>query len=97
LVQSELKIHGTLSVVAPGGGQYQVSGGVYTFNAADAGQTALVSYAYDSVQGQKLSVQNDWTRFAPDYALYLTSTFNSKPVSLWLPSVSTTSWLYLLS
>jgi hypothetical protein len=32
--------------VAPGAGQYAVSGGVYTFSAADAGQAVLISYGY---------------------------------------------------
>ena len=31
---------------APGGGQYSVSGGTYSFSAADAGQAVMLSYGY---------------------------------------------------
>ena len=32
--------------IAPGAGQYSVSGGVYAFSAADAGQSVSLSYGY---------------------------------------------------
>lgn len=80
----------TLTLGTPAAGQYSRSGGTYTFAAADAGQRALISYAYDGTAGVKVAVSNDWTRFAPTFSVFLTSSFNSKPASLWLPAVSTT-------
>lgn len=79
----------TLTQGTPAAGQYKQAAGVYTFAAADAGQKALVSYAYDATSGIKVAVNADWTHFAPEYSVFLTTTFNSKPASLWLPAIST--------
>jgi hypothetical protein len=56
---------------APAGGQYSVSGGVYTFNSGDTGAGMLISYTYTDVAGTQMTITNPVlgtsTPFAVDF------------------------------
>jgi hypothetical protein len=48
-----------LVTTSPSQGQYEVSGGVYTFSSADAGQNVLISYTYTSTTvGENFAVSS---------------------------------------
>ncbi len=54
--------------VAPAPGQYQVSGGAYVLNVADAGKTVLVSYTYtNAARGTTITLANQFQGYAPEF------------------------------
>lgn len=68
---------------APATGQYSVSAGVYTFAAADTTKAVLISYTYNyTTSGVKMTLSNQLMGQAPNFAMILTSMFNSKRVTL---------------
>jgi hypothetical protein len=71
-----------LTVVASGPttGQYSVSGGVYTFAAADTGTTVFISFQYTatSATARQSTVQNVLMGYAPSFACDLYMPYNGK-------------------
>jgi hypothetical protein len=58
--------------VAPLVGQYQVSGGAYVFNAADAAAAVLISYTYTNPQrGTTITLANQFQGYAPEFKALL--------------------------
>lgn len=67
----------------PSAGQYSVSAGVYTFNAADAGKSVLTTYTYTiSSSGQKIAVANSLIGTTPTFQALFYTTFQGQAVSL---------------
>ena len=73
-----------LSLVAssPGAGQYSVSAGVYTFNAADAGKAVLISYIYTATGGQKIPLVNQPVGTTPTFSAQLFTSFQGKTATV---------------
>ncbi|GHH09366.1 hypothetical protein GCM10008023_05960 [Sphingomonas glacialis] len=69
---------------APATGQYMVSAGVYTFAAADTGQTVFISYQYTatSTVAQKGTIMNVAMGYAPTFRCDFVNNYNSKSLSL---------------
>lgn len=68
---------------APIVGQYTLSGGVYTFAAADAGKAVLLTYTYQiAASGQKFAVTNALTGTTPTFQAQFYTTFQGQAVSL---------------
>lgn len=66
---------------SPAQGQYSVSGGTYTFNAADAGQVIVLNYLYTMTTGNKLALPNNWQGLAPVFSVVLNTTYNGQQVT----------------
>jgi len=64
----------------PTTGQYSVANGVYTFAAADTGQTVYISfsYTYTNVASKKITLQNLPMGYAPTYAINYLGQFQGK-------------------
>ncbi len=68
---------------APSAGQYSVSSGVLTFNAADSGKAILISYTYTaSGSGQKFTVTNQLLGTTPTFQAVFYTTFQGQAISL---------------
>ncbi len=68
---------------APSAGQYSVSAGVFTFNAADAGKAVLISYTYTAAgSGQKFTVANQLLGTTPTFQAVFYTTFQGQAISL---------------
>lgn len=69
---------------APNAGEYSVSAaGVYTFNAADASASVLISYLYESAAtGGTLTISNQLMGNTPRFQLVLSQVFESKTFTL---------------
>lgn len=68
---------------APSSGQYSISSGVVTFNAADAGKAVLTSYTYTaSGSGQKFTVTNQLLGTTPTFQAVFYTTFQGQAISL---------------
>jgi len=61
---------------SPAQGQYSVSSGVYTFNAADNGAAMLIYYSYNVSAGNKISLANQLAGPLPMFEVALKETFN---------------------
>jgi hypothetical protein len=73
----------TKVVSAPSAGQYSVSSGVFTFNAADAGKAVLISYTYTAAgSGQKFTVANQLLGTTPTFQAVFYTTFQGQAISL---------------
>lgn len=71
---------------APTAGQYTVDGsGVYGFAGQLIATPVRISLAYQSTDGRSLLLNNELFQFAPTFAVLLTTVFNCKQVSFWLP------------
>ena len=71
----------------PATGQYSVTGGVYTFAAADAGIRVLVTYTYTIVgTGQSFTVTNQLLGTTPNFSANFFTTFGGRPMSVQLNS-----------
>lgn len=71
----------------PATGQYSVnvSTGVYTFAAADAGKVVRLNYTYSvSGSGQKIAIAQSLMGVAPTFSLLLSSTYNGQQLNLYL-------------
>lgn len=66
------------SSTAPSAGEYTVSSGVYTFNAAEAGKSVIVKYMYSSTDGQKITLTNKLQGVATYFSLFLSTVMVSK-------------------
>lgn len=77
---------------APATGQYSVAAGVYTFAAADTGQTVFISYQYtaSSTAAKKSTVVNVAMGYAPTFRCDLQESYNGKLFSLTLFSCTAT-------
>jgi hypothetical protein len=60
-----------LTTGAPNQGQYSVAGGIYTFNAADAGAALSISYLYTVSAGYSFNLDNKFMGPAPLFSLVL--------------------------
>ncbi|VTZ49258.1 conserved hypothetical protein [Methylocella tundrae] len=68
---------------APSPGQYSISSGVVTFNAADAGTAVLISYTYTANNsGQKFTVSNQLLGTTPTFQAVFYTTFQGQALSL---------------
>jgi hypothetical protein len=56
---------------SPAVGEYMVTAGVYTFNAADIGEDVLISYTYDETTGSTLTVENHLQGYGPIFEMLL--------------------------
>ncbi|WP_044561270.1 hypothetical protein [Azospirillum sp. B4] len=64
---------------APATGQYSVSGGIYTFAAADTGAALLISYGYTSATGGTVTtISNQLQGVAPTFSCVLTTPFGGQ-------------------
>jgi len=61
---------------SPAQGQYSVSGGVYTFNAADNSAAVLIYYSYNVSSGNKISLANQLAGPLPMFEVVLKETFS---------------------
>jgi hypothetical protein len=72
-------------------GQYQVSNvGVYTFDAADASASVLISYAYTLTTGNTYQINNQIMGYSPQCELFLVDSYqlvSGESNCLWLKSV----------
>src|SRR5262249_32579274 len=71
---------------APVQGQYSVGAGVYTFAAADAGVSVLISYRYTSASGAQLNIRQQLMGFAPTFQILLNEQYAGKQANLLLYS-----------
>lgn len=73
---------------APTTGQYSVAAGVYTFAAADTGQTVFINYQYTatSTTAKKSTVINLPMGYAPTFRIDLYTPYQGKSMILTLPS-----------
>lgn len=75
---------------SPSSGQYTVSLGTYTFNAAQAGLAVKISYLYESGSGKMITINNQLMGVTPSFKLFLTNPGRTQagtaPFSLWLTS-----------
>ncbi len=71
-------------------GQYSVTGGVYTFAAADTGKTVLINYRYTATitGSSQLNVNNQVMGTVPSFSLDLSLPYNGKTLGLHLYSCS---------
>ena len=60
---------------APAQGQYSVSAGVYSFNAADNGAGVLIYYSYTVVSGNKIALANQLMGPTPIFEISLKESF----------------------
>lgn len=60
---------------APALGQYNVSAGLYTFNASDNNKAILVSYRYQITTGRVLVVQNHVQGWGPQFEMLLSQPY----------------------
>jgi hypothetical protein len=70
---------------APSSGQYSVSGGVYTFAAADTGLGVLISYEYSATSsaGPKvINISNQLMGYAPTFKAGINLTYQGKAATL---------------
>lgn len=72
----------------PATGQYSVSAGVYTFAAADAGQTVFINYQYtaSSTSAVKSTVMNLPMGYAPSFRMDLSLPYQGKSLIFTLPN-----------
>lgn len=76
-------------VSGPITGQYSVSGGVYTFAAADTGLPVFLNYGYTIAgTGQKIVVTNQLMGQTPTFQLQFYSIFQGKQISIKFPNVA---------
>jgi hypothetical protein len=72
---------------SPAVGQYTVASGVYTFNAAEAGVSMLISYFYLAASGvgYDQTIMNQLMGFEPIFTLTFSTTFNAQQLNwiLW--------------
>ncbi len=73
----------TKVATTPDAGEYSVSAGVYSFNAADTAKAVLVSYTYSVIgSGHKLMVTNQLLGTTPTFQAQFYTTFQGQAVSL---------------
>ena len=71
----------------PTQGQYSVTGGVYTFAAADQGAAVLLTYTYTiPASGQILKVTNPLIGTTPTFSANFYTTFQGKSVTVNMPN-----------
>jgi len=70
---------------APASGQYSVAAGVYTFAAADTGQTVYIDYRYTVTTGQKIVVGNQLLGSTPMVALDIVIPYAGKSLTWKFP------------
>ncbi|MFL9610182.1 hypothetical protein ACKF11_08875 [Methylobacillus sp. Pita2] len=70
----------------PDDGEYKVSAGVYTFNAAQAEKRVLISYEYTTTGGQTIAITNQLMGEAPFFSCQLMTRFKGKHLTLSLNS-----------
>lgn len=58
-------------------GQYAISGGVYTFDSADASAGVLISYTYALTSGHTLTVNNQLMGYGPVFELWLAEPYQA--------------------
>lgn len=64
---------------APATGEYSVSAGVYTFAAADTGDTVKISYEYSASAGGKIwTMTNETMGYTPSFTLLLQNGYDGK-------------------
>lgn len=71
---------------APATGQYAVSAGVYTFAAADTGNSVLINYQYTAASGvgSSFTVQNRPMGYSPTFTLVLANQYQGNTFQLTL-------------
>lgn len=71
--------------------QYKVAvdTGVYTFAAADANTPVLISYMYTATTGVNFTITNKDMGNAPTFAAYLSGTYLTNKIGLYLPKCTT--------
>lgn len=69
---------------APATGQYSLAGAVYTFAAADTGDTVLISYEYSatSTTAKYGTISNQLMGYAPFFSIALSNTYAGKSTML---------------
>jgi hypothetical protein len=87
-VQTSARVPLRRVVSAPATGQYSVSAGVYTFAAADVGNTVFINYQYTatSTVAQKSTISNIAMGYAPTFICDLYSPFGGKALTLTMNS-----------
>ncbi len=68
----------TLVTGTPTTGQYKISGGTYTFAAADAGKVVSISYRYTVTTGVKMTLSNVRSELVPEFLVVLNVDGNGK-------------------
>ncbi|TXH41838.1 MAG: hypothetical protein E6Q97_36745 [Desulfurellales bacterium] len=73
---------------APATGQYSVSAGVYTFAAADTGQTVFINYRYTatSTSAKKMTITNQPLGYIPSFQVEFNANYNGKQFLISLPN-----------
>lgn len=82
---------------APAAGQYSVntSSGVYTFAAADNGNTVAISYTYtNSTRGKTITLANQLMGYAPICRMDLWNNFRGKILGIRLNAATLGQWTY---
>jgi hypothetical protein len=72
---------------APATGQYAVTAGVYTFAAADVGNTVWISYSYTTTGGQTVAFSNQLMGQSTTFTCTLFNTFKSNNFGIKLYAV----------
>lgn len=76
----------TKVAATPSTGEYSVSAGVYTFNAADTLLDVSISYTYTiAATGNTIVVNNQLLGTTPFFSCYFSSIYNGKAVNYQLP------------
>jgi hypothetical protein len=70
----------------PAQGEYSASGGIYIFNAADAGLGVYISYTYSTSGGVKLAVVNLRMGVGPSFQITLTNPFDGRQGTFTFPN-----------
>lgn len=73
---------------SPATGQYSVSAGVYTFAAADAGQTVFINYRYtaSSTSAKKMTITNQPLGYIPTFRVEFNANYGGKQLVISLPN-----------
>ena len=77
---------------SPSAGQYSVSsGGVYTFNVAQASAAVLINYLYTATTASSgtLNINNQLMGTTPKFQLVASQTYNSKVFTMLLYAITT--------
>lgn len=78
----------------PTTGQYSVSAGVYTFAAADTGNTVYINYAYTAVAATAgdMTISNPFMGYAPTFSVSFSVNYNGKNGTIILNSCTSSKF-----
>lgn len=80
----------------PTTGQYTLSGGIFTFAAADAGKKVFIDfkYTYASPTAKTITVLNQQMGFTPEFKVELSQKFKGKPLTFTFPKAVSSKLMF---